>query len=87
MSRFPADAPGQDAPAVASPRASELLTWTVRLHGIGQEKLGRLAPSLQSLPTVIWESPLGFYLDKSLTEIRELKTHGFSVKPLQEWHA
>ena len=49
---------------------------TVRLHGIGHEKLGRLAPSLQSLPTVIWEAPLSFYLDKTLTEIRELKTHG-----------
>jgi hypothetical protein len=49
---------------------------TARLHGIGNENLGRLAPSLQSLPTVIWESPFGFYLDKSLEEIRELKTHG-----------
>jgi hypothetical protein len=48
----------------------------VRLHGIGNEKLGRLAPSLQALPTVIWESQLGFYLDKSLTDVRELKTHG-----------
>jgi hypothetical protein len=31
---------------------------TVRQHGIGHEKLGRLAPSLQSLPTLIWEAPL-----------------------------
>jgi hypothetical protein len=49
---------------------------TVRAHQIGHEKLGRLAPSLQSLPTVIWDSPLSFYLDKTLGEIRELKTHG-----------
>lgn len=49
---------------------------TVRTHQIGHEKLGRLAPSLQSLPTVIWDTPLSFYLDKTLREIRELKTHG-----------
>jgi hypothetical protein len=77
---------GTSRPENADPNAfnpslvSELIwtQWkdTVRLHGIGNEKLGRLAPSLQSLPTVIWESPLGFYLDKSLGEIRELKTHG-----------
>lgn len=76
----------QAPPASADPNAfnpalvSELIwtQWkdTVRLHGIGNEQLGRLAPSLQSLPTVIWESPLGFYLHKSLVEIRELKTHG-----------
>jgi len=68
-------------PDAFNPALVSELVWaqwkeTVRLHGIGHEKLGRLAPSLQSLPTVIWESPLGFYLDKSLTEIRELKTHG-----------
>jgi len=49
---------------------------TVRAHKIGHEKLGRLAPSLQSLPTVIWDTPLSFYLDKTLGEIRRLKTHG-----------
>ena len=48
----------------------------VRTHEIGHEKLGRLAPSLQALPTVIWDTPLDFYLDKTLREIRELKTHG-----------
>lgn len=68
-------------PSVFNPAIVSELIWTqwkdtVRLHGIGNEKLGRLAPSLQSLPTVIWEAPLGFYLDKSLTEIRQLKTHG-----------
>jgi hypothetical protein len=68
-------------PAAFNPGLVSELIWTqwkdtVRLHGIGNEKLGRLAPSLQALPTVIWESQLGFYLDKTLTEIRELKTHG-----------
>lgn len=49
---------------------------TVRTHGMGQERLGRLAPSLQSLPTVIWDAPLAFYLDLPLAEIRQLRTHG-----------
>ncbi len=64
-----------------NPKYVSELVWsqwreTVRVHGIGNEKLGRLAPSLQALPTVIWETPLHFYLDRPLWEIRELKTHG-----------
>lgn len=56
-------------------------TWakwcqTVRAHGIGHELIGRLAPSLQSVPTVIWNTPLSFYLDMTLAEMRQLKTHG-----------
>jgi hypothetical protein len=49
---------------------------TVQRHGLGQLKLGRLSPSLQALPTVIWHTPLQEYVDLSLTEIRSLKTHG-----------
>ncbi len=49
---------------------------TVRRHNIGQEKLGRLAPTLQHLPTVIWHTPLSKYLNYSVTEIRQLRTHG-----------
>ena len=49
---------------------------TVRNAGLENEKLGRLAPTLQSLPTVIWHSPLSTYLDYTLAEIRALKTHG-----------
>src|SRR5918996_618776 len=49
---------------------------TVHRYGMGPEKLGRLAPSLQSLPTVIWHSRLEEYFDRSLAEIRSLKTHG-----------
>jgi hypothetical protein len=64
-----------------NPATVSELVWaqwreTVRIHGIGQEKLGRLAPSLQDVPTVIWNTPLSFYLDKTLGEIRQLKTHG-----------
>lgn len=49
---------------------------TVRRHDVGEQKLGRLAPSLQHLPTVIWHTPLETYLDYSVAEIRGLKTHG-----------
>ncbi len=49
---------------------------TVKRHNIGREQLGRLAPSLNALPTVIWETPLHFYLDNTLDEIRLLRTHG-----------
>lgn len=48
----------------------------LKRHAVGQEKLGRLAPTLQSLPTVIWHTPLDQYLDQSLAEIRQLRTHG-----------
>ncbi len=49
---------------------------TVQRHDFGHEKLGRLAPTLQSLPTVIWHTPLEFYMNYSVAEIRQLKTHG-----------
>jgi hypothetical protein len=49
---------------------------TVHRFGLGPEKLGRLAPSLQALPTVIWHTRLEDYADRSLAQIRRLKTHG-----------
>jgi hypothetical protein len=49
---------------------------TAQRYGLGPEKLGRLAPSLQALPTVIWHSRLEEYSDRSLAEIRALRTHG-----------
>ena len=49
---------------------------TVCDNGVGDEKLGRLAPTLQALPTVIWNTPLSDYLNYTVTEIRQLKTHG-----------
>lgn len=54
------------------------LRWreTVRRHNLGNECLGRLAPTLVELPTVIWNTPLEFYMGHSLAEIRRLKTHG-----------
>ncbi len=49
---------------------------TVRQHKAGSAKLGCLAPSLRALPTVVWHTPLEFYLDKTIVEVRALKTHG-----------
>ncbi|OHB78077.1 MAG: hypothetical protein A2W31_16485 [Planctomycetes bacterium RBG_16_64_10] len=49
---------------------------TVKRHNLGQLKLGRLAPSLAALPTVIWHTPLEDYADLTLADIRSLKTHG-----------
>jgi hypothetical protein len=53
-------------------------TWraTVLARRLEHETLGRLAPSLQNLPTVIWRTPLKFYAEHSLAEIRALRTHG-----------
>jgi hypothetical protein len=49
---------------------------TVRRHHLENEALGRLAPSLQTLPTVIWSKQLGEYLRYTIDELRSLKTHG-----------
>jgi hypothetical protein len=49
---------------------------TVRRFDLGHESLGRLAPSLQALPTVTWGVTLDTYLDLRISEIRGLKTHG-----------
>jgi hypothetical protein len=75
----PAD--GRDEVGRFDPQQVSEMVWmkwrdTVRRHGVGGEKVGRLTPSLQALPSVVWNTPLSFYLDKSLAEIRELKTHG-----------
>jgi hypothetical protein len=75
----PAD--GRDESGNFDPsRVSEVvwLKWreTARRHAVGLEKLGRLTPSLQSLPSVVWNTPLSFYLDMTLAQIRDLKTHG-----------
>jgi hypothetical protein len=63
-------------PNVVSEILWEQWRETVRRHGVGDHPLGRLTPSLQSLPTVIWQTPLSTYLDFSIAEIRQLKTHG-----------
>jgi len=45
-------------------------------HGLQAETLGRLAPSLKHMTRVIWNRPLGDYIDLPLAGIRALKTHG-----------
>jgi hypothetical protein len=49
---------------------------TVKKHNIGRTKLGRIAPALQLLPTVIWHTPMDEYMDHTVAEIRSMKTHG-----------
>jgi hypothetical protein len=49
---------------------------SVMRHGLGKEKLGRFAPSLQHMTRVIWNSPLEAYTKLTLGEIRAMKTHG-----------
>ena len=63
-------------PALVSEALWVLWRDAVRSSGQQHEKLGRLAPSLQALPTVIWHTPLGEYIDRTVDEIRHLKTHG-----------
>jgi hypothetical protein len=48
----------------------------VQRHGVAHETLGRLAPSLRRLPTVIWNTSLQAYLGQTIAEIRKLRTHG-----------
>ena len=64
-----------------SPTQVSELHWTawretVRRHRLGEQRLGRLVRTLQNVPTVIWNTKLDFYLDRTIGEIRKLKTHG-----------
>jgi hypothetical protein len=45
-------------------------------HGLTGETLGRLAPNLQNMTRVIWNTPLGVYTSSTLADIRAMKTHG-----------
>jgi hypothetical protein len=63
-------------PSIVSEALWSQWQQTVIRHGVGHEKLGRLAPTLQALPTVIWHTPLDFYVNHTVAEIRQLKTHG-----------
>lgn len=67
-------------PVVDPAAVSEALwsSWcdTVRRAGLQDELLGRVAPTLQQLPTVIWRTPLSTYSETTLGRIRRLPTHG-----------
>lgn len=67
--------------AVFDPAGVSEVLWakwceTVKLHDVGHEALGRLAPRLTILPTAVWHTQLNEYVDRTLSEIRNLKTHG-----------
>ncbi len=49
---------------------------SVAQHGLDNECLGRFAPSLRSMTRVVWNTPLSAYTDRTLAEIRGMKTHG-----------
>ncbi|MEX0868015.1 MAG: hypothetical protein WD030_11710, partial [Pirellulales bacterium] len=69
-------ADGEFDPNSVSETMWTLWTETVCKHGLQDERLGRLAPTLDALPKVIWNTPLGKYLEYSLSDIRNLRTHG-----------
>jgi hypothetical protein len=63
------------------PMAVSEIAWaqwraTVVRHGMAAEPLGRLAPNLQTMTRVIWNTPLGVYTSSTLADIRAMKTHG-----------
>lgn len=72
----PLDAQGRFDPSLVSEALWQQWRDTVVLHELDDEKLGRLAPSLLELPTVIWDTPLSNYVSQSLHQIRQLRTHG-----------
>lgn len=63
-------------PAAVSELVWEQWRATVVQHGFGKDVLGRLAPSLKDVSRVIWNTPLEDYADKTLAEMRAMKTHG-----------
>jgi hypothetical protein len=79
QNRQPAGGPA--APRELDPSQVSEGAWakwraTVRRFGVDREKLGRLIPTLKSLPVGVWHTPLQAYCNYSLAEIRNLKTHG-----------
>jgi hypothetical protein len=63
-------------PALVSEALWELWCETVKRFHLDHEPIGRVATSLVPLPTVIWQTPLGEYSARRLSEIRQLRTHG-----------
>lgn len=77
QTRFrPVDSEGRFDPSLVSEALWQEWRETAELHELDEEKLGRLAPSLLELPTVIWDTPLRAYISQSLQQIRHLRTHG-----------
>ena len=76
QSTLPPDCDDPVDPSVVSESTWEQWCATVRCHQLEGEQLGRLAPSLNDLPTVIWTTPLSDYLPLSLAALRDRKTYG-----------
>lgn len=49
---------------------------SVREAGVGDMTIGLVVASLDEVPSVIWQAPLSRYVDRSLAEIRAMRTHG-----------
>ena len=75
-----ADGKGESADGFSPASVSEVVwgQWraSVIKHGLGDEKLGRFAPTLRNMTRVIWNTPLEAYTQFNLGEIRSMKTHG-----------
>ncbi len=76
----PAPVTSPEPESFAPAQVSEVLwdQWrrTALEYQLGQEPLGRLAPSLRHLTRVIWSTPLAAYAELTLAEIRQLRNHG-----------
>ena len=74
-------ATGPTGPAAVSAEHVSEAAWeqcraTIRRHNLGRETLGRFAESLTHLPRTLWATRLDAYLDLSLGDLRERKSHG-----------
>ena len=63
------------------PASVSELVWkrwqaSIQRHGLENEPMGRLAPSLQDMTRGIWRIPMGEYAEITLEDLREKKTHG-----------
>ena len=63
-------------PGMVSESAWGVWRANVRRSGLSSAALGRYAASLQQLPRPLWETPLAAYADRTIAEMRALKTHG-----------
>lgn len=73
------DVPLSDAefdPDNLSEREWDRWRETIRQHCLESVPLGRVAVSLQDLPSVLWRTPFEEYLGNSLSELRQRRTHG-----------
>lgn len=72
----PIGADGKFDPSLVSEALWSIWQETVLFHNLANERLGRLAPTLMTIPSVIWRAPLGSFVNQSLAEIRGMRTYG-----------